>query len=170
MTHPYSGNKASDVAKRRAGKMASGGHVDAKADAGMIKKAMGAHDKQLHGGKHTDLGVIGDYARGGRARKGGKGKKGNNTKINIAIIGGEKKDKAPDMGLPPPPMGGDMPPPPPGGAPGGMPPMAGPPGGMPPGMPPKPPGMMNRGGKVPMRGGADSGVGRLDKVKAYKKG
>lgn len=158
MSHPYSGNKASDVAKRRASKMASGGHADAKADAGMIKKAMGAHDKQLHGGKHTDLGVIGEYAKGGRTKKGKKG----GTQINIAILGGDKdKSPSPDAGLPP--MGpGAMPPPPP---------MAGPPPGAggPPGMPPKPPGMMNRGGKVPMRGGAESGVGRLDKIKAHRK-
>ena len=91
----------------------------------------------------------------------------------------------------PPPPGGPM-----GAGPPGMPPGMPPPGmGGPPGM--KPPGMMKRGGrtqpsgisskanidkwadrtrsntryekggKVPMKGGADSGEGRLDKVKAY---
>jgi hypothetical protein len=35
----------------------------------------------------------------------------------------------------------------------------------PPGM--KPPGMMKRGGKVKMKGGSETGVGRLDKKKAY---
>ena len=44
---------------------ASGGrakHDDAKADKSMIKKAMGEHDKQLHGGKHTKI----TLKRGGR--------------------------------------------------------------------------------------------------------
>lgn len=117
------------------------------------------------GSKAADVGksrakafTAGGYARGGRAKKGGK------TEINIAIIGGEpKKDEMEIPGGAGPAMPPMMPPPGP---------MAGPAGGPPgmPGMPPKPPGMMNRGGKVPMKGGADSGVGRLDKVKAYKKG
>lgn len=166
MAHPYESHKAGGVAKRRA-KELSGKHMDAAADRSMIKAAMSAHDKQQHGGKHTDLAVPG-FARGGRAKKGKGGKKG--TTINIAIVGGGK-DK-PEMGgdLPPPPVGGMMPPPPPPGA--GMkppmPPMGGGAPGLPPGLPP--PGAMpgmKRGGKVPMKGGAESGVGRLDKVKAY---
>ena len=161
MSHPYSKYSMESVGKARAkamvGKgMASGGSV--------VKKAMAAHDKQLHGGKHTDLSVIGEpskYARGGRA-KSKKKKDKEGTQINIAIIGaGEKEEAAPPMPpMPMPPMGGAEPPMPGGGMP--MPPPGGGTGGMPPGM-----GMMNRGGKVPMKGGAESGVGRLDKIKAY---
>lgn len=93
------------------------------------------------------------FARGGKAKSKGKG----NTHINIAVVAPQKGDK-PDMppGLPP-----GLPP----GPPPGMPPGAGP--GGPPPPPGMPPGMMKRGGKVAMKGGGDSGVGRLDKVKAY---
>lgn len=170
MSHPFASHKGQAVAKRRAKSMA-GGHSDAAADAKMIKAAMGAHDKQQHGGKHTDLAVLGEkskFARGGRTKR-GKGKKGGNTKINIAILGGGKDQGAPAPDMPP--LGGAMapPPPPPPGA--GAPPMGGLPGGLPPpggapGMPPKMP-PMARGGKVAMKGGAETGPGRLDKIKAY---
>ena len=164
MSHPYESHKEGKVAKRRAKEM----HGGAETGVGrLVKSAMAAHDKQQHGGKHTDLKVIGEYARGGRTKR--SKKKGNNTKINIAIIGGGKGEPggAPDLAGPPPapPMAG----PPPGPA-AGLPPPGGMPG-MPPGMPPKPPagmpGMMQRGGKVPMKGGAETGVGRLDKIRAY---
>ena len=36
-------------------KMKTGGHVDIKEDKTLIKKAISMHDKQLHGGKKTDL-------------------------------------------------------------------------------------------------------------------
>lgn len=170
MSHPYSSHKESSVAKRRAQSMKGG----ADNGVGRLNKIAMIHKADGGSVGGDDMSVPG-YARGGRS-KGKKGKgKGNHTKINIAILGGGK-DK-PDMGgnLPPMGMAPDMGPPPgpaaglppPGAMPGGP---GGAPGGMPPGMPPKPPGpmgMMNRGGKVPMKGGADSGVGRLDKIKAY---
>lgn len=46
-------------------------HSDAKQDKGLIKKAVGMHDTQLHGGKHTNLtklshgGRVHGYAAGG---------------------------------------------------------------------------------------------------------
>lgn len=87
------------------------------------------------------------YARGGRAP----------SKVNVNI------------NLPPPPHGSEkqaVPPLPPV-------PAMGPPG--PPGVTPVSPGGAGpfaRGGKipVPMTGGADSGIGRIDKSKAYKRG
>lgn len=83
------------------------------------------------------------YARGGHA----KHKSHISVKINMA-----PKAPAPEMA---PPM---MPPPMPGG-----------PGGPPPGgpMPPPPMGGMKRGGMVGMKAGSGSGLGRLEKIKAY---
>ncbi len=108
-------------------------------------------------------GRLDKFARGGKTKH-----KGNKTNINI-LIGGKGQDSEPKAALPPvlPP---GLPPPPPGGLPPGGP-MGGPPPGMlPPGGPPmKPPGMMARGGRAKYKGGADSGVGRLEKVKNYGK-
>jgi hypothetical protein len=134
-------------------------------------------------------------ARGGGLKKGKKGH--NNTHINILVSpkGGDAAVPPPGAMAGPPGAGGPppMPPkmpmgPPPGGPMGAPPPGMKPPGGI--------PGMMARGGKtmsgisskenlakwadraksntkyekggkVPMKGGAESGEGRLDKIRAY---
>ena len=158
MSHPYSSHKDSIVAKRRAKAMKGG----AESGVGRLNKIGHYATGGAVSSGGGDMAVAGEYARGGRA-KSSKGKKGNNTKINIAIIGGGK----PGGDMMAPPLGGLPPAPPPGPA-AGLP----PPGGMPgAGMPPKPPGMppMKRGGGVKMKGGAESGEGRLDKRKAYGK-
>lgn len=56
------------------GKMAKGGmtkHEDIKLDKKIVKKAVGMHDKQLHGGKKTNLSKL---ARGGGVETKGKTK------------------------------------------------------------------------------------------------
>ena len=108
-------------------------------------------------------------------KKGGRAKGDGNVNIIIA-----SKPDAPDAGagagapmMPPPPKPA-MPiapsgPPmgmPPGGPPG-MPPMGGPPG-LPPGGPPGMPPGRKTGGRAPdMDAGAESGVGRLEKIREY---
>jgi len=126
---------------------------------------------------------------GGRVERKNGGRTGK-TNINIIISPQHGKEPeaaaappAPPMGaMPPrPPMMPPGPPPMPPGPPMGAgapppmmhPPMMPPPGppGMPPGMPPGPPPMMARkaGGKVypHMTAGAEGGLGRLQKMKAY---
>ena len=160
MAHPYASEvKKGSQAKFKAmtGKKSSGqAHPDEAQDKALFKKMIKQHEstEEFKVGGAVSSGAD-KFARGGRA-KGKGGKKG--THINIAVIAPGSKDKEaapglpPDIGLPPkPPMA-----PPPGMGPPG----AG--GPMPPGMPP-----MKRGGKVPMKGGGDSGIGRLDKIKAY---
>ena len=54
-------------------------HEDVKLDQKIVKKAIGMHDKQLHGGKKTDLtklkgGGCTKMARGGGIEKKGKTK------------------------------------------------------------------------------------------------
>jgi len=134
-------------------------------------------------------------ARGGGVKKHGKGHH-THINIMVAPKGGADVPPPPGAGIGgPPPIGAAPPmvpkgpmPPPPGGPMG-----AGPPG-LPPGMPP--PGGMKRGGKtysgissktnidhwakrtggntryekggkVPMKAGADSGEGRIQKIRAY---
>lgn len=145
--HPYASKAKSGNAsklKSIAGKKSSGATYSG-----------GTPDKSYAtGGKVEEFKVGGavsppNFARGGRS----KGKKGSKTNINIIIAGKDKEEAGPPM---PPPM-----PKPPMAPPPGMAPPGGP---MPPGMPP-----MKRGGKVPMKAGAETGQGRLDKVKAYGK-
>jgi hypothetical protein len=114
------------------------------------------------GGSVTDGTIEGTRPKGGRlARKhGGSAKKGMNVNIIIAPGGGGPK----------PPMGG-MPMPPPGGPVGlhqGAPPPMAPPGAAPPMGPAMPPQMRKRGGRTyPIDAGAGSGLGRLEKARAY---
>lgn len=164
MSHPYKQHK--NAGKSRVsdlyGKMAKGGavqHSDAAEDASMVRKAMADHDKQLHGGKHTDLsnispkskGRMDKYARGGKVKGGGK----HHTKINIVVA---------------PKAGGDVPPP-------VAPPMGGPPpGGPPPMMPPKTPmgpppspmagGMPGLGG-MKRGGGVKSGISSKENLSKW---
>ena len=65
--------------------MAKMKHDDTAADKKLIKKAVGMHDKQLHGGKKTDLASL---------KKGGKAK---GADVKIAMMKKEPAAK-PDMG------------------------------------------------------------------------
>lgn len=105
--------------------------------------------KAAKSGKNTNEYNVGgtvsapSFARGGRSK--GKGKNAK-TNINIVIAGkGEGESPSPPM----------MPPRPPMAAPPGMGPPGAPPGGPPPGLP------------TMKRGGAITGEGRLEKIKAY---
>jgi hypothetical protein len=154
MAHPYSQHKEVHAGKKRAHEMSKsykrGGSVKAndhdaddkphakhKAEGGEIKA-----EGKASGGR------LDKFARGGAAKKHGKG----HTHINIVVApkGGDGPAPPPGLGAGGPPMGGapPMPPKPPMGPPPGGPMGAGPPGGPmpPPGM--KPPGMMKDGGKV----------------------
>lgn len=163
MAHPYQQYRekhpGQKKAKERVSRRASGGATSA--DASIGRKAI-----SLHAAEHKELkaegkksgGRLDKYARGGKT-KGKGGKKGNNTKINIMVapkVGNEAPPPVPptDLGAAPPPMPPKMPLGPPAGGPMGAP-MGGPP--------------MKRGGKVGMKAGADSGEGRLQKAKAYKR-
>lgn len=109
--------------------------------------------------------------RGGRAGRKSGGRAGKKTNIHININTAPKLPPMP-MGLPagappPPPMAGVPPaasaPPPGGGAPPPM--MMG--GGGPPPMPMPPPGLKTGGRAYPLKDGAGSGPGRLEKIAAY---
>lgn len=169
MAHPFAGKAMSsrDRAKTISKGYKLGGSVGKSATADVKKYAAGGKatsDTKVPGKKSG--GRLDAFARGGRAKG-----KGHNTKININIA---PKGDHPPLGGAPPMLGGPPPMlggPPPGLPPGGPPPGLGgpPPGGPPPGLGgPKPPGMMARGGRLKMKGGAETGQGRLDKAKGYK--
>lgn len=185
MAHPYQAHKEVHPGRKRAHEMSKhfkrGGraHSDEAEDKKLFNKLIAKHEGTEAVPGRKAGGRLDKYARGGKTKHG--------SQVNIAIVSprGHQRDgaPAPGGGLPPPggglpPGGPPMPPKPPMPPPGG--PMGGPPGlppGGPPGMPPpgmKPPGMMKRGGKVYKRGGkvgmtagADSGVGRKEKARAY---
>jgi hypothetical protein len=75
------GKKVPAFAADGKGKMAKGGmtkHEDIKMDKKVVKKAVSMHDKQLHGGKKTNLSKL---ARGGGVEMKGK-TKGKMIKMN----------------------------------------------------------------------------------------
>jgi hypothetical protein len=160
MAHPYQQYREKHPGQKRAKErvrgFASGGSVSK--DASIGKKALALHSaehKELKAEGKKDGGRLDKYARGGKT----KGKKGGHTKINIMVapkLGNEAPPPVPPaaMGAAPPPMPPKMPLGPPAGGP-----MGGPMGGPP----------MKRGGKVGMKAGADSGEGRLQKARAYKR-
>ena len=191
--HPYAKHHSDKVSKRRVGHvMKSGGHVhsDAAADKKLFKHLIAEHDRKKEAamphGKSAHR--LDKYARGGRA------KHKPHTNINIVNVphGASTPSVGTLPGAPPPSL-------PPGGPMGGVglppPPMGGP-GMGPPGMPPRPPGM-KRGGRAKYiegessasnlkkwskyasknsppkaafyTGGAITGEGRLEKIKAYGK-
>ena len=69
------------------GKKFSGGgemkHEDIKMDKKVAKKAIGMHDKQLHGGKKTDLSKL---CGGGKVKKMADGGKAKGANIKIAML------------------------------------------------------------------------------------
>lgn len=146
MAHPYNHVREKKPGQKRAHEMSK--HFKS---GGAVKLATGGAVKLKTGGAtHTDMkaeggavsGRLDKRARGGGTKKHGKG---HHTHINIMVApkGGD--------GAPPPGLGAGGPPmgAPPMAPKGPMtPPMGGPMGAGPPGMPPKPPGMMKRGGKV----------------------
>lgn len=71
-------------------------HEDIAADKKMVKKAVGMHDKQLHGGKKTDLGglkkggAVKKMAAGGTASKRADGvaQRGKTKGTEVKMCGG----------------------------------------------------------------------------------
>lgn len=171
--HPYKEHHEYKAAQKRVGHLLkghkSGGATHGKSHGGgksFMKRAM-SEQVSVQGKKSGPR--LDKYARGGAAKK----KHGNH--VNIAIVNPHHEPSGAAGPTPPPvapALGGGAPVPGPMG-PGGP----GGPGMPPPGLPMKPPSVMKRGGKVKyarggkvkMTGGGDSGVGRLDKVRAYGK-
>ncbi len=99
------------AAKMRRMGLAHGGAVDSdrKSDEKMIRKAIGEHDKQLHGGKHTDL----HFAEGGavpQKRAAGGAAKHKGAHVNV-IVAPQVHPGMPGPGAMPPPPGAALPPP-----------------------------------------------------------
>ena len=63
---------------------------DMKQDKAMVKKAVGMHDKQMHGGKKTDLAAL---KKGGMAKGCGYSKGGQLAKANGVAVRGKTKGK-----------------------------------------------------------------------------
>lgn len=197
MAHPYDQYKevhaGRRVAKERSKHFKRGGavHSDVAEDKKLIKQELKKHEaEEMKSEGKKGKARLDKRARGGGVKHGGK--KGHKTHINIVVApkGGDAAVPPPGAGAGGPPPGGPMIPP------GPMAPPPGPLGAGPPGMG-GPPGMKRgggvprgisskanlehwsnraksntkyeRGGKVKMHGGADSGIGRLDKIKAYGK-
>lgn len=163
-SHMHKGEKKTKL------KLATGGHAEggkASKRGDKMNRApfkSGGHTKHSKGG--TKVNVI--VAPGGGQQQGGDPKQAFQAGAQMGAKAVAQKMAG---GHPPMPPGGagGPPPPPMGGAPG---PGAGgpPPPGMGGGMPPKPPGMMNKGGRTkayPIDDGAGGGEGRKEKAKAY---
>ena len=87
--------KDSDMPKMKMGGMAKkcmkeGGKLDMAQDKKMAKKAIGMHDKQMHGGKKTDLAAL---KKGGMAKGCGYSKGGQLAKANGVAVRGKTKGK-----------------------------------------------------------------------------
>jgi hypothetical protein len=70
--------------------MKEGGMADMAQDKKMAKKAIGMHDKQMHGGKKTDLAKL---KKGGMAKGCGYSKGGQLAKANGIAVKGKTKGK-----------------------------------------------------------------------------
>ena len=68
--------------------MKEGGKLDMAQDKKMAKKAIGMHDKQMHGGKKTDLAAL---KKGGMAKGCGYSKGGQLAKANGVAVRGKTK-------------------------------------------------------------------------------
>lgn len=114
--------------------------------------------------------VDGGRARARPDRSPRKAGKAGKAKTNVNVIVAPKPDAPPVAPPPMPPRAAAPPPPPPPPMPppAAGPPMGGPPPGAMPGVMPPNPLMRKRGGRV-MKGGAESGVGRMEKMKAAKR-
>jgi hypothetical protein len=84
--------KADKSKKMNMGGMAykEGGMADMAQDKKMAKKAIGMHDKQMHGGKKTDLAKL---KKGGMAKGCGYSKGGQLAKANGVAVRGKTKGK-----------------------------------------------------------------------------
>lgn len=162
MAHPYAKHAEDKAGKARAAQLTkgykTGGRVSSVASP-IAKKSGGSVSGDMKVAGKASGGRLDKFARGGRT-----GKKGSQTKINIIVapqVPPADREAAPAVPGVLPPPGGGLPPPPKGPMGPPMMPPPGPAAGLPKGP------MMNRGGKVPMKAGAETGVGRLEKKKAY---